>query len=72
MIEALLGWAILAVALILPCAVVLEISHFILTRVRPAFKLRARTRVAAVTITAFGLWCIIPIVIHTMLGHLTH
>ena len=72
MMESLLGWAIFIVMLALPCAFAQEIVLLMIGRLRRGYRLRLPARAAIVCAGAFGLWLLIPDVVHALLGRAAH
>ena len=72
MIESILGWVVLGLALCVTCAIPLEVMLFVARRVHPGAKLHIRTRAAIVCVGAIGLWFVIPVIVHAVLGRPAH
>jgi hypothetical protein len=72
MIESLLGWSVFVVLLALPCVFAQEIVLRGIRWLRPGYRVRLPARAAIVCAGAFGLWLLIPDVVHAILGRAAH
>jgi hypothetical protein len=72
MTQSALGWAIFVAMLALPWIFAQAIVLRVIRRLHPGYRLRLPARAAIVCAGAFGLWFLIPNVIHAILGRAPH